>query len=334
MKINYVAYLDPFTYSGGGEMILRQLIETGRSLGHRIKISSMFINKRIDLHLEPDLFLLADLHNFSLDKLLKIERTAIRGRFFGKRFLHSIIRRYPYIHIDNSYVDVCNYDYLPCNGNVYCASCPKKPTVLHQCVLGLIQKVFSVDVLEIREELYSKALVNVFLSPLHRQIVEQVIGTDIVGDSYILRPLIDTTTFYNKGYPRDIENLFAGVPCEAKGLEALKNRFPDGDITMLGENVREKGAGFGNRLGYVEYEKMVDYYNRAQNFVFIPRWPEPQGRVVVEAALCGCNLVTNRNVGATSFDFDLSNPSNLVGAAEEFWQMVAGAIKGEGKCLG
>ena len=59
--------------------------------------------------------------------------------------------------------------------------------------------------------------------------------------------------------------------------------------------------------------------NRARNFVFMPRWPEPQGRVVVEAALCGCNLILNENVGADSFGFELDQPENLLDAEEEFW---------------
>ena len=62
--------------------------------------------------------------------------------------------------------------------------------------------------------------------------------------------------------------------------------------------------------------------NRAKNFVFLPRWPEPQGRVVVEAAMCGCNLITNQNVGATSFPFDLANPANFAGAEDEFWSAI------------
>ncbi|MEI8631928.1 hypothetical protein P4S72_07170 [Vibrio sp. PP-XX7] len=42
----------------------------------------------------------------------------------------------------------------------------------------------------------------------------------------------------------------------------------------------------------------------------------------MEAALCGCNMITNENVGATSFDFDISNEDNLQGAVEEFWEYI------------
>jgi hypothetical protein len=66
--------------------------------------------------------------------------------------------------------------------------------------------------------------------------------------------------------------------------------------------------------------------NRAKNFVFLPRWPEPQGRVVVEAALSGCNLIVNENVGALSFPFDISNPENIRNAEELFWEELESRI--------
>jgi hypothetical protein len=47
--------------------------------------------------------------------------------------------------------------------------------------------------------------------------------------------------------------------------------------------------------------------NRAQCFVFLPRWPKPFGRVVSAAALCGCELSVNDNLGATSFAMDLTD---------------------------
>ena len=43
------------------------------------------------------------------------------------------------------------------------------------------------------------------------------------------------------------------------------------------------------------------------------------GSVVVEAALCGCNLDLNDNVGAKTFEFDISVPENYENAADEIW---------------
>ena len=57
---------------------------------------------------------------------------------------------------------------------------------------------------------------------------------------------------------------------------------------------------------------------RARTFVFHPRWPEPFGRVVAEAALSGCELDTNDNVGALSYGVDLRDAA-VYSAAPDFW---------------
>jgi hypothetical protein len=67
---------------------------------------------------------------------------------------------------------------------------------------------------------------------------------------------------------------------------------------------------------------MPEIYNRAQKFVFLPRWPEPQGRVVIEAALCGCELETNDLVGALGFDQLPQDPALCDGAAAEWWDRI------------
>jgi len=67
--------------------------------------------------------------------------------------------------------------------------------------------------------------------------------------------------------------------------------------------------------------------NRAKNFVYLPRWPEPQGRVVVEAALSGCNLIVNENVGAMSFPFDISVAENVEDSATIFWDELESILK-------
>jgi hypothetical protein len=104
MKINYVAFIDPTVYSGGGEMIMRQLLQTGRERGHEIVLTSI-LPKQARGFKDPDLTILTDLFNcptysdrFSISKL------------------NDICLNDKYIHFDNAYVDSCNLDYLPCTG--------------------------------------------------------------------------------------------------------------------------------------------------------------------------------------------------------------------------
>lgn len=309
MKINYVSYLNPFEYSGGGESILRELLEMGRKMGHEIKISSIYDTNKINIFKEADFFFLADINNRPtrfIPRRLK--------QFFNENFIQNIIQNEKYIHFDDAYCDVCDLAYLPCNGQIEDIKCPHKS----KWIFWLSQKCFrnSANVL------YKNSMLNVFLSPLHRKIVQKILGKDIVGNYYECKPIIDSKRFYDQKLERDIDNLFVGVICEAKGLKNMKKRFPDGNIKMIGKTREGEDKYFGKRLGYIPYEKMPKYFNRSKNFIFLPRWPEPQGRVVVEAALCGCNLICNDNVGALSFPFDIKNPTNFSNAKEEFWEIV------------
>ena len=70
--------------------------------------------------------------------------------------------------------------------------------------------------------------------------------------------------------------------------------------------------------------------NRGRVFVHLPRWPEPQGRTVAEAALCGCELKTNDRVGATSFGLDLADPATYDGALDEAWEAIHRAVEARG----
>ena len=306
MKINYVAHLDPFAHKGGGEVVLRQLIAAGKARGHEFgfRTCSPVQNTLLD---EQDLSLFADLFNCPGNR-----------PFLQRKELEDLIEKGPYVHFDNAYVDICDLGYLPCNGEVQ-STCPhkglkawkhhvKKQTISRNC--------FSMSPLVRR--IYHESKVNYFVSPLHRRVVSRALGLE-EEKGRVLRPLVDTQKFTNRQEERDIENLFVGVLSEAKGLENMRKMFSQKPITLIGKSVDGKEPGFGDWLGPVSYNQVPDYMNRAKNFVFMPRWPEPQGRVVVEAALCGCNLVVNENVGANSFEFDLHQPENLSGAEEEFW---------------
>jgi hypothetical protein len=61
-------------------------------------------------------------------------------------------------------------------------------------------------------------------------------------------------------------------------------------------------------LGEKTPSQLSEIYNRTQKFVHIPKWQEPSARTVVEAALCGCELILNENVGVLSFGYDIRDP--------------------------
>lgn len=70
----------------------------------------------------------------------------------------------------------------------------------------------------------------------------------------------------------------------------------------------------------VPYEHMPDLLASFERFVFLPTALEPFGRVVVEAWAAGCEIVTNRLVGARYWIEE--NPDAMETAAEDFWKLV------------
>jgi glycosyltransferase involved in cell wall biosynthesis len=315
MRLNCLSFLDPFVYSGGGEMITRRLIEHGRLLGHDIRITSVRPRRRA-AHPDPDLTLLIDVFNHG-------HSAASLGawRAFGEGVLEAAAAAAPFVHLTNAYVDVCNLASLPCSGAA-AAACPHKPLSLARQVLlrDFGDRCFATSPLV--RLLFENAALNVFLSPLHKRVTEQILGGIALRRSLILKPLIDTRLFRNARRPRDIEYLFVGVVSEAKGLSAMRERFNRSDIHLVGRLAPGVSVDFGHYLGPRPYSEIPSWMNRAANFVFLPRWPEPQGRVVAEAALCGCRLIANESVGALSFDFDLADPSNYNDGEALFWNAV------------
>ena len=316
MRINLVSLLDPRVYNGGGEMISRRLIEIGKSRGHDIRLSTVRPKNR-ERHASPQLSILIDVfnHAHSVKSL-----GAWRG--FSVGFLEEAIAHAPFVHLANAYADVCNLPYLPCSG-IRPNSCPVKPE------LGVIERLTIRDWGDdcfvqraIVRRLYEDSALNVYLSPLHLRLTESLLGSVRLPPSYVLKPMIDTARFFNEGQERDIEYLFVGVIGEAKGLAAMRERFGHTDIHLIGRCAPGVKLDFGRHLGHVSYDDVPRYMNRARNFVFLPRWPEPQGRVVAEAALCGCRIIGNENVGALSFDMDLSDPRVYVEVEDKFWEIL------------
>jgi glycosyltransferase involved in cell wall biosynthesis len=307
MNITLVSYLDPFVYHGGGEQALRAAIEHGRRRGHHITVLARRTGKFSRLvapALAPprhtNLFLLADLFNCPEDNVP-----------FEDRFLRGIVEHEPFLHWDNSWVDVCARPALPCNGDR--AQCPD--------ACGR----------ERARWLYGRALACIFLSPLHAWVVEGLLGPDVVRRRIIARPLIDTTIFYNQHRLRDIDFLCVGTVARYKGYENVKRLLAGEKILFIGANATGETL-IGVHIPRIAHHDLPRYYNRAKTFVHLPEWIEPQGRTVVEAALCGCALLTNENVGAMSFPFPLTAADEIHAAPDLLWNEIEEVAAAAGLC--
>ncbi|WP_439506873.1 glycosyltransferase [Sediminibacterium sp.] len=307
MKINFLSFLNPFKkgFVGGGELINRQIINDARLFGIDIKygyrentLISRILPPSMNLHKNPDLWILSDIFNIPTHRIS-----------FQRDFLMDIITNQKFIHFDNAYVDICANGALPCNGlrSSLCQNCLKNPS---------------------RELLYKNSLANFFLSPLHLKTINQYFGNIYLNKSHIVDPFIDTKNFCNLNIERDIEYLYVGTISGYKGYENIKDKFENigDDFYFVGPKSKSLKLFSNNYLGIKSTKELPLIYNRAKNFVHLPTWKEPMARTVLEAALCGCNLIVNENVGATSFDFDLSNSDNYVNNIEKFYKTISNLI--------
>lgn len=104
--------------------------------------------------------------------------------------------------------------------------------------------------------------------------------------------------------------IFVGSICHRKGCEYLLKAFDnicrqykDISLTMVGNVEKEFEETFDkykekiNYLGFVDNEKLVELYNKADVFVF-PSLCEGSALVTYEAAACGLPLIVTENTGS------------------------------------
>lgn len=298
MKINYIARINPFspTATGGGEAVMSDLLRFGAGpFGPVKKLAIITPDTEIEYMDDADLNIFADVYNLP----------GLNGFSDEQIETYSKIQ---YIHFSNAYVDICSHDYLQCDVT---DGCNKK---------GI--------------ELMSGAKLLYFVSPLHAKTVFEAVPS-LVGKEYkILRPTINTDMFTNKHFDdRNVDYIYVGPMLAPKGilnvLQYLHENDADPESCMfVGANPKRYDFSKFKHVERIPYQDMPFVMNKAKCLIHLPVWPEPMGRIVIEAALCGCNLVVNENVGATSFGFDdITDPANYEGAIEEFWKNVTDVIR-------
>ena len=308
MRISWLTYLDPFVLSGGGELHNRLLIETGRRRGHQITVSPWLrgraqrmmrrarLTRRVPIDWDADLFVLANIRNHGPRRDRFPETAVDRALSTGRAVV-----------LADAWVDVCALD-LPCDGDR--SRCP-----------ATCSRAFA-------DKLYGAARAAVFVSPMQRRLIESIIDVPLPGAVIYSRPQIDTSLFHPLGMERDIDVLYVGTIKKEKGYENLIERFGPDRLTFVGPNALDEPIQ-GTWLGPMAYEKLPSIYNRATTFAHLPEWMEPMGRTVVEAALCGCELVLNDRVGVTSYEpRDWQEPSRVQHNAELFWSDLEAALAG------
>lgn len=181
---------------------------------------------------------------------------------------------------------------------------------------------------KIHAELYSNALLNVFLSPLHYDVIKRYYGNSV--NKYIIMPSPIDIDGIKVSLKKEYKCVFIGDLTQKKGGEALieyANRNTYLEINVFGRNFMEKDLPFNIKLNkIISNKEILVVLGKSESFFFKPKWLEPFGRVAMEAFLSDCKMIVNNNIGALHFDF---YPNNKLKAIEQtknapahFWNSI------------
>jgi glycosyltransferase involved in cell wall biosynthesis len=299
MRIAWISLLDVNKYSGGGELAQRELLRVGRCRGHIVTESAFLRGKfqrllrrtlrypQLRIDWGADCFVLSNIRNCPQLELplphALIEKILATGRV---------------ALVEDAWVDTCELD-MPCGGDP--SKCPE-----------YCDRSWS-------NQLFARAQVLVFVSPMQQRMIRSVLDRELPHAQILRRPYVDVSRFRPLGLERDIDVLYVGAINEAKGYRNLIERFGRGRVTFVGRNGLNEPIE-GTYLGELTHEELPELYNRARTFAHLPQWYEPMGRTVIEASLCGCEVVTNEKVGVTSFPtLEWTDPTVIRRNGERFW---------------
>jgi len=193
------------------------------------------------------------------------------------------------------------------------------------------------DVFVAYRKFFRRTKLNIFQSPLHRDVHLWACGVP-KKTSFCLLTQVDIEKFKpfrNIERKRDHCMVVAGY-CFHKGtmdyvLDHMR-RHPRRKFTIFGDRWLPKYLPQNAKLmGYVPNDFMPQHYSAHRFLVHLPRFFDPSCRAIVEGVLCGCKPITNANVGNMSWKFPM-NRNELVkripDSLNELWDRIEDVAKG------
>ena len=169
-------------------------------------------------------------------------------------------------------------------------------------------------------DIMKNAVKFITASPLHGKTIEGYLGSKL-DNLYPYLVEVDFEKFTEKGVQKDIEYITVGAMNPWKGTYDVCEKYGK-DLTVVGYGDPSLVNSNANFVGKIPNADLPDWYSRSKNFVHMPRWKESFSITTAEASLCGCNVIVNENVGAMSFNEDLSNPETYLNSVGKFKEMI------------
>jgi len=183
-------------------------------------------------------------------------------------------------------------------------------------------------------ELYLQAKLNIWLSPLHRE-ATLVALPELTESKYALVPsAIKPEPFIN--HP-DLPRLDAFLSVHSlmpfKGMDNMLNfaaLHPENQFHVINpEQIQVPGNM--RIIPPVTYNEMPKLYHSYKYYIELPSTPQPFNRTVAEAKLSGCKVITNKLMGAASWDWFKEDSetmaTHLLDAPNKFWTAIEEAVK-------
>jgi hypothetical protein len=181
------------------------------------------------------------------------------------------------------------------------------------------------DCSESDPELFRKSTMNVFISPMHLEHYVKLCGEEIRAKSIVLPLAFNTKDWGDSRAVRD--NNAVLIPNWSKSREAAFKyiqEHPELTFHIL-DHIKPP---FNNAipLGKKTYDKMAELYPKYGKVFHMPDYKCAGERVLFEAVLSGCEVITNENAGHSSWDFNWRDKVTLISkldyAIYHFWSKV------------
>lgn len=197
-----------------------------------------------------------------------------------------------------------------------------------------MREVIYEDRLSFSRRLFKNSKMNVFLSPLHLQEYQKKIYE--MSPCITLPLAIDVDKFIpNPKIKRDMnKTVHTSGNLHNKGampLLAMTKQHPEMKFDIFVGDNNQVSQLFAQQknvrlMPRTDNDKMADVYSGAGYVAHAPTDVWAGERVVLEAALCGCKLILNDNVGHKSWGWDLRDTQalrkTLRQAPYTFWQHI------------
>lgn len=184
--------------------------------------------------------------------------------------------------------------------------------------------VYSHDCFEENQTLFKKAMLNVFISPLHKQHYVDLCQSEIESKSITLPLAIDPEKWNHNTNGRIKNSVF--IPCYKKcSNEVMK-------FVKINKQYQYTTIGGpydgidSDTIPKQDYMDMCKLYPRFEIVLHTPNAKTAGERILFEAVLSGCKVITNKNAGHSSWEFDWWNESTLrqvlPKAITDFWKAI------------